>query len=202
MAQISQILCSIGWTRMVTDKVNDNKFRINDKKLELTTTWTTKTTWPLATMSPLDVVYVVYVVVKLGVRRTKENLCNLCNLCDNKYPADWITYLVYVSGERWLQTPRKVVPFWQKGGTFLTSHPLNSLHFYSSWVQGVTVEIHKSHAYRVYARYAWESPAFRCTPCTPFLLLFAVMPGRCFLGSLSIWSIMVLFLRHKNTESG
>jgi len=80
-------------------------------------------------MSPLDVVYVVYVVVKLGVRRTKENLCNLCNLCDNKYPADRITYLVYVSGERWLQTPRKVVPFWQKGGTFLGSHPLNSLHF-------------------------------------------------------------------------
>ena len=89
-------------------------------------------------MSPLDVVYVVYVVVKLGVRRTKENLCNLC---DNKYPADWITYLVYVSGERWLQTPRKVVPFCQEGGTFLTFHPLYSLHFYSSWVQGVTVEI-------------------------------------------------------------
>ena len=106
-------------------------FRINDKNIGLTTTRTnitTKTTRPrsmaeqelllsavltLATLSPLNVVYVVYVVVKLGVRRTKENLCNLC---DNKYPADWITYLVFVSGERWLQTPRKVVPFWQKGG--------------------------------------------------------------------------------------
>ena len=30
MARISQILCSIGWTRMGTDIVNDNKFRIND----------------------------------------------------------------------------------------------------------------------------------------------------------------------------
>ena len=130
------------------------KNKVNDKYLELTTTWTTKTTQPLATVSPFNVVNVVIVVVKLGVRRTKENLCNLCNLCDNKYPADWITYLVFVSGERWLQTPRKVVPFWQKGGTFLTSHPLYSLHFYSSWVQGVTVEIHKFHAYRVYARYA------------------------------------------------
>ena len=58
------------------------------------------------------------------------------------------------SGERWLQTPRKVVPFCQKGGTFLKSYPLNSLHFYSLWVQGVTVKIHNSHAYRVCARYA------------------------------------------------
>ena len=105
-----------GWARIILTTTN---LELTTTILELTTTWTTittKTTRPLATVSPLDVVYVVYVVVKLGVRRTKENLCNLCNLCDNKYPADWITYLVYVSGERWLQTPRKVVPFWQKGG--------------------------------------------------------------------------------------
>jgi len=35
MAQISQILCSIGWTRMGTDIVNDNKFRINDNKFRI-----------------------------------------------------------------------------------------------------------------------------------------------------------------------
>ena len=76
---------------MGTDIVNDNKFRINDKKLELTTTWTTittKTTQPLATVSPLNVVYVVYVVVKRN-RRTKENLCYLC---DKEYPDDRFVY--------------------------------------------------------------------------------------------------------------
>ena len=71
---------------MGTDYLYDNNLELTTTNLELTTTWTTKTTRPLATMSPLDVVYVVYVVVKLGVRRTKENLC------DNKYPADRITY--------------------------------------------------------------------------------------------------------------
>ena len=89
IAQISQIICSIGWTRMGTDIVNDKRSELTTTNLELTTTWTTKTTQPLATLSPLDVVYVVYVVVKLGVRRTKENLCYLC---DKEYPDDGITY--------------------------------------------------------------------------------------------------------------
>ena len=68
---------------MGTDYLDDNKFRINDNNLELTTTWTTittKTTQPLATVSPLNVVYVVYVVVK-GNRRTS----------DKDYPDDRIT---------------------------------------------------------------------------------------------------------------
>ena len=85
---------------MVTDIVNDKNIELTTTNLELTTTnleltttWTTittKTTRPLATMSPLNVVYVVYVVVKLGVRRTKENLCYLC---DKEYPDDRITML-------------------------------------------------------------------------------------------------------------
>ena len=51
MAQISQILCSIGWTRMGTDIVNDNKSELTTTNLEFTTTWTTKTTRPLATVA-------------------------------------------------------------------------------------------------------------------------------------------------------
>ena len=63
MAQISQILCVIGWTRMGTDIVNDKRSELTTTNLELTTTWTTKTTRPLATVSPLGVVIVVIVVV-------------------------------------------------------------------------------------------------------------------------------------------
>ena len=62
---------------MGTDIVNDNKFRINDKNIGLTTTMTTittKTTQPLATVSPLNVVIVVIVVVKRSPKDERKSV--------------------------------------------------------------------------------------------------------------------------------
>ena len=82
---------------MGTDIVNDKRSELTTTNLELTTTWTTKTTRPLATLSPLNVVIVVIVVVcgrekESGGR--KKNLCYQCYLCDKEYFDDRITMLL------------------------------------------------------------------------------------------------------------
>ena len=67
---------------MGTDIVNDKRSELTTTNLELTTTWTTKTTRPLATLSPLNVVIVVIVVVKRSPEDERKSVYG----CEVKLP--------------------------------------------------------------------------------------------------------------------
>ena len=67
---------------MGTDIVNDKRSELTTTNLELTTTWTTKITRPLATLSPLNVVIVIIVVVKRSPEDERKSVYG----CEVKLP--------------------------------------------------------------------------------------------------------------------